>query len=136
MRMHTAATRRSAILGTVFMAAILSRILVARSIFAAHEWYAGKPFMFLDYLDRMLVKVAFEDPKTLTSLGFLESMGINGHNAHLDDVHPDRTAEFFADIKAFGDGHAHKCLVQKRSVEEVTYCMDTFERGDDLLDDV
>ena len=40
----------------------------------------------------------------LTSLGFLESMGINGHNAHLDDVHPDRTDELFPDMKAFGEG--------------------------------
>jgi hypothetical protein len=51
--------------------------------------------MFRAYLDRMPVKVAFNDPETLTSLGFLESMGIKGHNAHLDDVHPDRTDEFF-----------------------------------------
>ena len=72
--------------------------------FAAHEWYADKPFMFRAYLDRQMLKVAFEDPELLTSLGFLESMGINGHNAHLSDVHPDRTTEFFADMQAFGDG--------------------------------
>mgnify|MGYP001818210113 FL=1 len=60
--------------------------------------------MFRAYLDRQLVKMAFDDPEMLTSLGFLESMGINGHNAHLDDVHPDRTDEFFADMKAFGEG--------------------------------
>ena len=72
--------------------------------FAAHEWYADKPFMFRAYLDRQMLKIAFEDPETLTSLGFLESMGINGHNAHLDDVHPDRTDEFFAEMKAFGEG--------------------------------
>jgi uncharacterized protein (DUF885 family) len=79
-------------------------IIVGVGSFGAHEWYADKPFMFRAYLDRMPVKVAFQDPEMLTSLGFLESMGINGHNAHLDDVHPDRTAEFFADMKAFGDG--------------------------------
>jgi uncharacterized protein (DUF885 family) len=72
--------------------------------FAAHEWYADKPFMFRAYLDRQMLKIAFNDPETLTSLGFLESMGINGHNAHLDDVHPDRTDEFFAEMKAFGEG--------------------------------
>ncbi len=79
-------------------------IIVGVGSFGAHEWYADKPFMFRAYLDRMPVKVAFQDPEMLTSLGFLESMGINGHNAHLDDVHPDRTAEFFADMKAFGEG--------------------------------
>jgi len=82
---------------------VLAIVLLGGS-FAAHEWYADKPFMFRSYLDRMLIKVAFEDPETLTSLGFLESMGINGHNAHLDDVHPDRTDEFLAEFKAFGDG--------------------------------
>ncbi|MGI9265329.1 MAG: DUF885 family protein, partial [Gammaproteobacteria bacterium] len=79
-------------------------IVVFGGSFAAHEWYADKPFMFRSYLDRMLVKIAFQDPETLTSLGFLESMGINGHNAHLDDVHPDRTDEFLAELKAYGDG--------------------------------
>ncbi len=79
-------------------------IIVGGGSFAAHEWYAEKPFMFRAYLDRMPVKVAFQDPEMLTSLGFLESMGINGHNAHLDDVHPDRTDEFFADLKTFGEG--------------------------------
>ena len=79
-------------------------VIVLGGSFAAHEWYADKPFMFRAYLDRQMLKVAFEDPETLTSLGFLESMGINGHNAHLDDVHPDRTDEFFAEMKGFGDG--------------------------------
>lgn len=79
-------------------------IVVSAGSFAAHEWYADKPFLFRAYLDRALVKIAFRNPETLTSLGFLESMGINGHNAHLDDVHPDRTDELFADLKAFGEG--------------------------------
>ncbi len=79
-------------------------LLVSVGSFAAHEWYADKPFMFRAYMDRALVKIAFRNPETLTSLGFLESMGIKGHNAHLDDVHPDRTDELFAELKAFGEG--------------------------------
>jgi len=79
-------------------------VVVLGGSFAAHEWYADKPFMFRSYLDRQVLKFAFDDPEVLTSLGFLESMGINGHNAHLSDVHPDRTTEFFADMTAFGDG--------------------------------
>ena len=79
-------------------------IVVGAGSFGAHEWYADKPFMFRAYLDRTPVKIAFQDPETLTSLGFLESMGINGHNAHLDNVHPDRTAEFFAQMNAYGEG--------------------------------
>ena len=83
---------------------LLLVVIVSVGSFAAHEWYADKPFMFRAYMDRTLVKVAFRDPEMLTSLGFLESMGIKGHNAHLDDAHPDRTEEFFAELKAFGEG--------------------------------
>jgi len=79
-------------------------VIVAGGSFAAHEWYADKPFMFRAYLDRTPVKIAFDSPEMLTSLGFLESMGINGHNAHLDDAHPDETDKFFAELKAYGDG--------------------------------
>ena len=79
-------------------------LIVGVGSFAAHEWYADKPFMFRAYMDRALVKIAFRNPETLTSLGFLESMGIKGHNAHLDDAHPDRTDELFAELKAFGEG--------------------------------
>ena len=83
---------------------LLLVVIVGGGSFAAHEWYADKPFMFRAYLDRQMLKIAFDDPETLTSLGFLEGMGIKGHNAHLDDVHPDRTDEFFAEMKKFGEG--------------------------------
>jgi uncharacterized protein (DUF885 family) len=83
---------------------LLLVVIAGGASFAAHEWYADKPFMFRAYLDRTPVKIAFHDPEMLTSLGFLESMGINGHNAHLDDAHPDRTDEFFAELKAYGAG--------------------------------
>ena len=79
-------------------------IVVSLGSFAAHEWYADKPFLFRAYLDRVFVKLAFRNPQTLTSLGFLESLGINGHNAHLDDVHPDRADELFVLLKEFGEG--------------------------------
>jgi len=83
---------------------LLLVVLVGGGSFAAHEWYADKPFMFRAYLDRQMMKIAFDDPETLTSLGFLEGMGIKGHNAHLDDAHPDGTDEFFAEMKKFGEG--------------------------------
>ena len=38
-------------------------LLVLGGSFAAHEWYADKPFFFRAYLDRMMVKSAFEDPR-------------------------------------------------------------------------
>jgi len=72
--------------------------------FAAHEWYAEKPFLFRAYLDRAMVKMAFENPETLTSLGFLESIGIKGHNAHLDDVDPANDKALFAELTTFRQG--------------------------------
>ncbi len=72
--------------------------------FAGHEWYAEKPFFFNNYLNREMVKFAFKDPETLSSLGFLESLGIKGHNAHLDDVDPKNSEEMFKAFQAFGEG--------------------------------
>ncbi|WP_133406469.1 DUF885 domain-containing protein [Parashewanella tropica] len=62
---------------------------------AAHEWYADKPFKLRSLLDREMVKIAFESPETLTSLGFLEFVGIKGHNAELDDDRPQVLEEMF-----------------------------------------
>ncbi len=63
----------------------LVAVLVLAGGFAAHEWYAKKPMFFRAYVDREMVKMAFDSPETLTSLGFLESVGIKGHNAQLND---------------------------------------------------
>ncbi|WP_448551046.1 DUF885 domain-containing protein [Thalassotalea montiporae] len=70
-------------------------ILIAAAAFATHEWKAEKPFMFRAFLDRTLIQFAFESPETLTSLGFLESLGIKGHNAKLDDNSPQSTDELY-----------------------------------------
>jgi len=66
---------------------------------AAHEWFAKKPFFFRAFLDRSVVKMAFESPETLTSLGFLESVGITGHNAELDDDSPEAMDKTFAQVR-------------------------------------
>jgi len=63
----------------------LLAIIIAVSSFVAHEWYADKPIRFKSLVDREMVKIAFDNPEALTSLGFLESMGITGHNAKLND---------------------------------------------------
>ena len=67
--------------------------------FAAHEWYADKPFMMRSFLDREVLKMAFESPETLTSLGFLEQVGITGHNAELDNDDPAELDRMFAKLK-------------------------------------
>lgn len=75
---------------------VLVLLLVA---LAAHEWFAKKPFFFRAFLDRSVVKMAFESPETLTSLGFLESVGITGHNAELDDDSPEGMDKTFAQVR-------------------------------------
>ncbi|MBV1911158.1 MAG: DUF885 domain-containing protein [Kangiellaceae bacterium] len=62
--------------------------------FGAHVWY-GKPVYINHFFNRFALKMVLESPETLTSLHFLESMGINGHNAHLDDASPESTEQFF-----------------------------------------
>lgn len=75
---------------------VLVLLLVA---LAAHEWFAKKPFFFRAFLDRSVVKMAFDSPETLTSLGFLESVGITGHNAELDDDSPEAMDKTFAQVR-------------------------------------
>jgi len=73
----------------------LVAIIALGGSFAAHEWYADKPCYFNNFLNREMVKVAFDSPETLTSLGFLESVGIKGHNAKLDDASPEKSEELY-----------------------------------------
>ncbi len=80
-------------LGILFLA-----IMIAAGSFASHEWYAEKPFLFRSFLDRTLLKMAFESPETLTSLGFLDAIGIKGHNAELDDESPEKADELFLEL--------------------------------------
>ncbi|MBY5991887.1 DUF885 domain-containing protein [Ferrimonas balearica] len=76
----------------------LATVLVVGGSFAAHEWYAKKPFLFRAFLDREVIKIAFDSPETLTSLGFLESMGITGHNAKLNDDSPEKGDELLEKV--------------------------------------
>ena len=69
-----------------WLGALLLLALLGGGAFIAHEWYGDKPVRFKSYVDRTMVKMAFDSPETLTSLGFLESIGIKGHNANLDDA--------------------------------------------------
>lgn len=75
---------------------LLVLILIVGGAFASHEWYAKKPFSFRLFLDRTALKLALDSPQTLTSLGFLESVGIKGHNAELNDDSLEKEDELFA----------------------------------------
>lgn len=78
---------------------VLLTIIVVGGSFATYEWHADKPFRFRSYVDREVLKMAFESPETLTSLGFLESIGITGHNAELDDASLEKADELFVKLK-------------------------------------
>ncbi|GAB4517194.1 MAG: DUF885 domain-containing protein [Haliangiales bacterium] len=82
--------------------ALLAALVVGGG-FAAHEWYAEKPIYFNNLLNRELIKIAMEQPEMLTSLGFLESVGIKGHNAELDDASPESSDKVFAKAKRIRD---------------------------------
>jgi uncharacterized protein (DUF885 family) len=64
---------------------LLALVLMA-GIWGTHEWKADKPFSFRIFVDRIFINIALTSPQTLTSLGVLENLGIDGHNAHLDDA--------------------------------------------------
>lgn len=78
---------------------VVLTIIVLTGAFATHEWSAEKPFSFRLFLDRTLVKVALNSPQTLTSIGILESVGITGHNANLDDASLASADKMFANLK-------------------------------------
>lgn len=83
---------------TILKWLMLSIVILAflAGAFVAHEWYAKKPLRFKSYVDRTMVKMAFDSPETLTSLGFLESLGFTSHNAELDDASLAKDDELFA----------------------------------------
>jgi len=56
--------------------------LILGGAFGYHEWNADKPFYVNNFYNRVFVQFAIESPETLTSIGVLENIGINGHNAN------------------------------------------------------
>jgi uncharacterized protein (DUF885 family) len=74
-------------------------IIIIVGTWATHEWKADKPFSFNNFLNRSLMKEALDSPETLTTIGILEGLGINGHNAHLDDASEAASAAALARLK-------------------------------------
>lgn len=72
-------------------------ILLAGGLLA-HTWYF-KPLSINWFYTKTLIQFVKNSPQTLTSLGFLEGMGIRGHNAHLDDADPASFDEMMAQLR-------------------------------------
>jgi uncharacterized protein (DUF885 family) len=109
---------------------LMLTIIVITCAIATHEWKADKPFSFRVFLDRTLIKQALNSPETMTSIGVFESIGITGHNAHLDDASEASTQKMFTELK-----EAKQVLLQyenldqdqKLSKEIALYLFDTIE---------
>jgi len=78
----------------IWFFSILLLLIALVGSFVAHEWH-GKPLLINNFFNRFALKMVLDSPETLTSLHFLESIGINGHNAELDDASPQSTEEMF-----------------------------------------
>jgi uncharacterized protein (DUF885 family) len=77
-------------------------VLVLGMSFAAHEWY-GKPFYINNFFNRAFIQFIWDKPEMLTSMGVLEQLGMNSHNAEWNDdseAASDRDFEFLDDIMA------------------------------------
>lgn len=75
-------------------------VLVLAGSFAAHEWYA-KPFYINNFFNRAFIQFIWDKPEALTSMGMLEQLGINGHNAEWNDdseAAADRDFAFLTEI--------------------------------------
>lgn len=81
---------------------VLAVVLLGGS-FVAHEWYADKPLFVNNFYNRAFLKFVLRSPEQLTSMGMLESIGINGHNANWDDgsqEEEDRQFEYLQEVMA------------------------------------
>jgi uncharacterized protein (DUF885 family) len=109
---------------------VVLTIIIITGAIATHEWKADKPFSFRVFLDRTLIKQALNSPETMTSIGVFESIGITGHNAHLDDASEASSQKVFTKLK-----EAKQVLLQyenldqdqKLSKEIALYLFDTIE---------
>jgi uncharacterized protein (DUF885 family) len=73
-------------------------LVILGSLFAAHTWYF-KPVNINLFFGRAFIQFAMDSPELLSQLRVLEPMGINGHNAHLDDDSIEAGDRMFAKIR-------------------------------------
>jgi uncharacterized protein (DUF885 family) len=63
---------------------LLAVLAVAGGLFIAHSWYF-KPVNINLFFGRTMLQLMLESPEMLSTVRVLEPLGINGHNARLDD---------------------------------------------------
>jgi len=92
----------------------VAALFVLVAAFGAHEWYA-KPFFINNYFNRVFIQYIWDKPEILTSLGILEQMGFNGHNAEWSDdseAAGERDFEMLQDIMAGVDEYDEATLTE------------------------
>ncbi|HSG82112.1 MAG TPA: DUF885 family protein, partial [Gemmatimonadota bacterium] len=105
----------------------LGALVVLAAAFAAHEWYAAKPFFVNNFYNRAFLKYVLDRPEALTVMGMLDQVGITGHNARWDDDslaagerQLDYLDEVFASMALYADDELDESeLVTKKVVMEL-----------------
>ena len=93
-------------------------LLLAGIAFIAHEWYA-RPFFINNYFNRVFIQYIWDKPEMLTTMGMLEQLGINGHNAKWNDdseAATDRDIEFLANVMATVDEYDPSSLSESEQL--------------------
>ena len=78
---------------------ILLVVLLLGGSFAAHEWNADKPFYANNFYNRAFIKYILKSPEQLTTMGMLEQLGFEGHNAKWNDDSIAAGDEQFEDLQ-------------------------------------
>jgi uncharacterized protein (DUF885 family) len=86
---------------------ILALLFVVVAIFLVNLiWF--RPWSLNLFYEKVFVKILFEEPELLSSLGLVEQFGITGHNGKLGDASPahqqryfDRGKQDLADLRAY-----------------------------------
>ena len=85
---------KKAVYWTLGIVATLLLLLVG---IGTHQWFVEKPFTLRIFLDREVIKLALASPQMKTTLG-LHNLGIDEHNAHLDDARQTTILEKLPDL--------------------------------------
>jgi Uncharacterized protein conserved in bacteria len=81
-----------------YFGVFLLTLLLLAGLFFIHVWYF-KPYNINLFFGKTALKFVLESPETLSSLRVLEPLGIDGHNAKLDDASIESGDKMMADMQ-------------------------------------
>jgi uncharacterized protein (DUF885 family) len=78
---------------------LLVAVLLGAGVFLVNAiWY--RPWSIRVFFEREFLRYALQDPELLTTLGLLEQLGLQSHNAKLTDASPQHTKHMQAMVRA------------------------------------